>query len=139
MEVGSGPASNLSGRAVLKTMRRALRPYWYLSARGEDRENPHIVRELVQCGKPSCRCAREQKYRHGPYRYLRYDGYNPQTGAIRYRREYVPARELARVRALVRRSRAARARTRAVLGLLRRHVTAMEYRARRRARIQTSQ
>jgi len=110
-----------------------------LERSGEDRENPHIVRELVQCGKPSCRCAREQKYRHGPYRYLRYDGYNPQTGAIRYRREYVPARELARVRALVRRSRAARARTRAVLGLLRRHVTAMEYRARRRARIQTSQ
>src|SRR5215813_7793035 len=115
-----------------------LRPYRYVNVRKQDRENPHIVHELVRCGKASCRCAHEQKHRHGPYLYLRYEEYDRQTGAARYRREYVPARELARVRALVRRSRAARARTRAALGLLRRNVTAMEYRARRRARIQAS-
>jgi len=79
-------------------MRRTLRPYRYLSLRGQDRANPHIVRELVRCGKPSCRCAREQKHRHGPYLYLMYEEHDPQNGAIRYRREYVPARELARAR-----------------------------------------
>ena len=120
-------------------MRRTLRPYRYLSLRKQDRENPHIVCEFVRCGKPSCRCATRQKYRHGPYSYLRYEEYDRRTGAIRYRREYIPAGELARVRALVRRSRAAGARARAFLGFLRRRVTAMEYRARRRARMQTSQ
>jgi hypothetical protein len=54
-------------------MRRTLRPYRYLCLRGQDRENPHIVREFVRCGKPSCRCAHEQKHRHGPYVYLRYE------------------------------------------------------------------
>ena len=116
-------------------MRLTLRPYRYLSLRRQDRENPHLVRELVRCGKPSCRCAHEQKHRHGPYVYLRYEEHDPQTGAIRYRREYVPAEELARVRALVRRSRAACARGRAFLGFLRGYVSAMEYRARRRVRI----
>ena len=51
-----------------------------LEPSGEDRENPHIVRELVRCGKASCRCAREQKHRHGPYLYLRYEEYDPKRG-----------------------------------------------------------
>jgi len=52
-----------------------------------------------------------------------------------YRREYVPAVELARVRQWIGRARAARARSRAFIGFLRRYASAMEYRARRRARI----
>jgi hypothetical protein len=73
--------------------------------------------------------------RHGPYTYLRYEEYDRRTGETRYRREYVPARELARVRQWIRRARAAWARSRAFIGFLRRYVSAMEYRARRRARI----
>ena len=57
------------------------------------------------------------------------------TGPIHYRREYVPASELSRVRVWVRRFRTDRARGRAVLVFLRRRVSAMEYRARRRTRI----
>jgi hypothetical protein len=34
-----------------KTMPRTLRPYRYLKVREEDRENPHLVRERVRCGK----------------------------------------------------------------------------------------
>ena len=60
--------------------RANLPPYRYLNLRGKDRENPHIVRELVRCGKASCRCAREQKHRHGPYLYLRYEEYDPKRG-----------------------------------------------------------
>ena len=73
--------------------------------------------------------------RHGRYTYLRYEEYDRRTGETRYRREYVPARESARVRQWIRRARAARARSRAFIGFLRRYVSAMEYRARRRARI----
>ena len=32
-------------------MPRTLRPYRYLKVREEDRENPHLVRERVRCGK----------------------------------------------------------------------------------------
>lgn len=120
-------------------MGRDLRPYRYLTLPKDDRENPHLVRELVRCGKPSCRCAKEVRYRHGPYVYLRYEEHDRRTGETRYRREYVPASELVRVRGWIRRSRAASARGRAVLGLLRRYVAGMEYRVRRRARMQASQ
>jgi hypothetical protein len=97
----------------------------------QDRENPHLVRELVRCGKKSCRCARD--VRHGPYWYLGFEEYDRRTGETRYRREYVPAIELARVRRWIRRARAASARSRAFMCFLRRSVSAMEYRARRRS------
>jgi len=71
-------------------MERALRPYRYLTVAKEDREDPRLVRERVKCGKPSCRCAKDVGYRHGPYMYLRYEEYDRRTGETRYRREYVP-------------------------------------------------
>jgi hypothetical protein len=37
-----------------KTRPRTLRPYHYLRVAEQDRDNPHLVRELVRCGKPSC-------------------------------------------------------------------------------------
>ena len=77
--------------------------------------------------------------RHGPYWYLRFEECDRRTGQTRYRREYVPQRELARVRRWIRRSRAHSARGRAVLSFLRHYVTGMEARARRRARMRTSQ
>src|SRR5439155_18527064 len=60
----------------------------------------------------------------GAYTYLRYEGYDRRTGETRYRRKYVPARESARVRRWIRRARAARARSRAFIGFLRRYVSA---------------
>ena len=51
---------------VLK-MERVLRSYRYLTVAKEDREDPRLVRERVKCGKPSCRCAQDERYRHGPY------------------------------------------------------------------------
>jgi uncharacterized protein DUF6788 len=116
-----------------KPMPRTLRPYHYLRVAERDRENPHVVRELVRCGKPSCSCAKDVRRRHGPYWYLRFEEFDRRTGQTRYRREYVPERELGRVRRWIRRSRAASARGRAVLSLLRRCVTGMEARARRRS------
>ena len=83
-------------------MLRTPRPYRYLTLPQQDRDNPHLVRELVKCGKTSCRCAQDVRRRHGPYVYLRYEEYDRATGEIRYRREYVPARELARVRQWIR-------------------------------------
>jgi len=115
--------------------RRALRPYRYLTLPKQDRANPHLAREIVKCGKPACRCAQDLRYRHGPYLYLRYEEYDRRTGQTRYRREYVPASELARVRQWIRRARATRVRSRAFMGFIRRYVSAMEYRALRRARI----
>jgi Family of unknown function (DUF6788) len=115
-----------------KTVGRTLRPYHYLMVPPEYRESPHLVRERVKCGKPSCRCALDVRYRHGPYMYLRYEEYDRRTGQTRYRREYVPESELARVRAWVRRFRTRCARGRAVLVFLRRLGAAREYRARRR-------
>ena len=97
-------------------MERVLRPYRYLTVAKEDREDPRLVRERVKCGKPSCRCAQDVRYRHGPYMYLRYQEYDRRTGETRYRREYVPAVELARVRRWIRRARTASSRGRAVMG-----------------------
>ena len=56
-----------------------------------DRETPYLVRELVRCGKPNCRCTRG--LRHGPYWYLRYEEWDAEAHVDRYRREYVPKRE----------------------------------------------
>jgi len=119
-------------------MRRTLRPYRYLTLPKEDRENPHLVRERVECGKPLCACAQDVRRQHGPYVYLRYEEYDPRTGETRYRREYVPTSELARVRRWIRRSRATSSRSRAFMGLLRRYVAEMEYRERSRARIRAA-
>jgi hypothetical protein len=120
-------------------MPRTLRSYRYLRLPEQDRDNPHLVRELVRCGKPSCGCAKDVRRRHGPYTYLRYEEYDRRTGETRYRREYVPERELARVRRWIRRSRAASAGRRAVLSLLRHYVRGTEARARRRARMRAFQ
>jgi hypothetical protein len=83
----------------------SLRPLRYLTVPQDDRERVHIVRETVRCGKPRCQCARG--VRHGPYFYLRYEFWDPDAGTTRYAREYIPRRELARVRRWVRRQRAA--------------------------------
>jgi hypothetical protein len=116
---------------------RVLRPYRYLTVAAEDRWDPRLVRERVKCWKPSCRCTQDVKYRHGPYMYLRYEQYDRRTGETRYRyrREYVPAVELARVRRWIRRARAAGACGRAVMGLLRRYAQGVLYRKRRRTRM----
>src|SRR5438128_7119177 len=84
-------------------------------------------------------CAKDVRRRHGPYWYLRFEEFDRRTGQTRYRREYVPQSELARVRRWIRRSRADRARGRAVLSLLRHYVTGMEARARYRARMPAAQ
>ena len=76
--------------------------------------------------------------RHGPYWYFRFEEFDRRTGQTRYRREYVPESELARVRRWIRRSRAASGRGRAVLSFLRHYVTGVEARARRRARMLAS-
>jgi hypothetical protein len=52
-------------------MPRTLGPYHYLRVPEQDRDNPHLVRELVRCGKTSCSCARDVRRRHGPYWRLR--------------------------------------------------------------------
>ena len=119
-------------------MQRVLRPYRYLTVAKEDREDPRLVRERVKCGKLSCRCAQDIRHRHGPYLYLRYEEYDRRTGETSYRREYVPANELTRVRQWIWRARAASTRGRAVMAFLRRYVRGMVYRERRRARIGTS-
>jgi hypothetical protein len=115
------------------------RPYRYLTVAKEDREAPRLVRERVKCGKPLCRCAQHVGHRHGPYWYLRWEQFDRETGETRYRREYVPAVELARVRQWVSRARTADARGRAILGYLRRSVRGVLYRERRRARLGASQ
>ena len=71
--------------------------------------------------------------------YLRYEEYDRRTGETRYRREYVPAVELARVRRWIRRARAASSRGRAVMGFLRRYARGFVYRERRRARFRAPQ
>ena len=66
--------------SLLKTMPRTLRPYHYLKVAEQDRDNPHLVRELVWCGKPSCDCEEDVRRRHGPYRYLRFEEFDQRTG-----------------------------------------------------------
>ena len=77
-------------------MPRTLRPFHYLRVPEQDRDNPHLVRELVRCGKPSCGCTRDVRRRHGPYWYLRFEEFDRRAGRTRDRREYVPKSELAR-------------------------------------------
>ena len=96
-------------------MRRA---YKWLAIQPQDRETPQLVREWVKCGKPSCRCRRGRG--HGPYWYLRYEEWDAEAGAVRYRREYVPRGELRRVQRWIRRARAENWRWRSFLSSLRR-------------------
>ena len=70
----------------------------------QDRERVHLVRERVKCGKRFCRCSRG--LRHGPYVFLRYQYWDGDTDRDRYAREYVPLRELPRVKRWIRRARA---------------------------------
>jgi hypothetical protein len=128
-----------SAQASIRKMTRVLRPYRYQFVAKEDRESLRLVRERVKCGKPPCRCTENVSHRHGPYWYLRWEQFDRETGETRYRREYVPAVELARVRQWVSRARTADARGRAILGYLRRSVRGALYRERRRARLGASQ
>ena len=100
---------------------RMMRPYRWLTVSTRDREAPQLVRERVKCGKPSCRCARGVK--HGPYWYFRYEEWDRAAGVVRYRREYVPKSELARVRRWIRRDRIAHGRVRSFLRFARRYVS----------------
>src|SRR5437899_10610374 len=99
-------------------MPRTLRSSRYVRVSEQDRENPHLVRELMRCGKSSCGCAKDERRRHGPYWYLRFEEWDRRTVQPRYRREYVPQRELARVQRWMRGGRAARGPVRAMWRLL---------------------
>ena len=112
--------------------RRIPRAFRYPTVPSQDRDRVHLVRELVVCGKPSCRCARG--LRHGPYWYLRYEEYDRAADATRYRREYVPRSEVRRVRRWVRREQLDNLYSRAVLSLLRRATSQQAARDRFRAR-----
>ena len=70
----------------------------YSSILKKYREAPYLVKEFVRGGKPICRC--NGGLRHGPYQYIRYQEWDPEAQTERHRREYVPKRELARVRPL---------------------------------------
>jgi hypothetical protein len=108
---------------------KTLRTFRYLKILKKDRETLYLVREFVRCGKPICRC--NQGLRHGPYWYLRYEEWDADARMDRYRREYVPKRELARVRRWIRRHRADAAFGRGVMGLLRRYVAGVVAKERR--------
>jgi hypothetical protein len=113
---------------VPKTMTGELRPFRYLAVQPEDRERIQLVREFVRCGKPRCRC--EHGLRHGPYWYLRYQEWDRAALVTRHRREYVPRRELRRVRRWVRRARAETALGWGIAGLLRRVLVSVKIRRR---------
>ena len=112
-----------NGKTRLNKTARPPRPFRYLSIAPPDRERVHLVRERVQCGKPSCRCV--NGLRHGPYIYFRYQYWDPVAGRIRYRREYVPRSELPRVRRWIRQARAETALGWGQAGLLRRILRAL--------------
>jgi Family of unknown function (DUF6788) len=116
---------------ILKKQSKTLRRYRYLEIPKKDRGAPYLVSESVRCGKPTCRC--NQGLRHGPYWYLRYEEWDAEARVDRYRREYIPKRELARVRQWIRRHRADAAFSRGVMGLLRWYVAGVEARRRRAA------
>src|SRR5262245_44909022 len=73
-----------AGQKTFEAMRQQLRPYHYLTVPRNDGENPHLVREMVKCGRPSCRCARDPSAQHGPYWYLRWEQFDRQTQQVRY-------------------------------------------------------
>jgi len=106
------------------------RRYRYLTVPTDERERPHLVRERVKCGKPTCRCARDSARRHGPYTYFRWERWDTTSGRIHHHREYVPRSEVLRVRRWIRRYRAEAAWSRGVLTELRRLI-ASESRHRR--------
>ena len=112
--------------------RRIPRAFRYPTVPSDDRDRACLVRELVVCGKRSCRCARGLK--HGPYWYLRYEEYDRLADTIRYRREYVPRGEVRRVRRWIRREQTNHLNYRAALSLLRRAASQQAARDRFRAR-----
>ena len=57
----------------------------------------YLVAEYVRCGKPGCKCRRGEK--HGPYWYLRFR--RLESGVWRQRKRYIPADQVAAVRAWV--------------------------------------
>jgi len=98
------------------------RRYRYLTVPTDERERPHLVRERVKCGKPTCRCARDSARRHGPYTYFRWEHWDTASRRTLYYREYVPRGEVVRVRRWIRRHRREAAQNRGVLTELRRLV-----------------
>jgi hypothetical protein len=80
---------------------RKPKVFRYLNVSMEQVIRPHLVREFVRCGK-QCRCAAGR--RHGPYVYLRYELWDDRGTSRRLIREYVPAREVPRVRRWLRRN-----------------------------------
>jgi hypothetical protein len=110
-----GPAERHNDKPKRHETKRAFR---WLTIKPKDREDPELVRELVKCGKPSCRCS--HGVRHGPYWYFRYEEWDSATGVVRYRREYVPPGEVRRVRRWIQRARGDSARLRSILSFLRR-------------------
>jgi hypothetical protein len=71
--------------------------YMVMAVPTDERERPHLVRELVKCGKSSCGCASDPRRRHGPYTYFRWERFDNASGRVVYYREYVPHSELVRV------------------------------------------
>ena len=78
----------------------------------------YVYRRKVRCGKPNCRCAKDDKYRHTAY-YLQYR--ERVNGKWKRRSEYVPKNKIRALRARIKRAkqrdREIRETTRAVLDL----------------------
>ena len=102
-----------------QTPRQALKQFRYLNIPSGDLQHPYLVRGRTKCGKPSCRCARGEK--HGPYLFIRYESWDPESGEWRLRREFVPQRDVRRVQKWLRRRRAKEAFLRATLSFMRRY------------------
>lgn len=97
------------------------RPFGWLAIKPNDRQAPQLVGEWVKCGKPSCHCRRGRcGRRHEPYWYLRYEEWDDKARTVRFRREYVPNREVDRVRRWIRCARAENTRTWAIWSYIRR-------------------
>jgi hypothetical protein len=110
--------------------------YMVMAVPTDGRERPHLVRELVKCGKSSCGCASDPRRRHGPYTYFRWERCDNASGRVVYYRDYVPHSERVRVRPWIRRYRGEAAHRRGVLTELRRLVVGEERRERQRVRAQ---
>jgi len=102
-------------RALRQVESIGRRRYRYLAVPKDERERPHLVRELVKCGKSTCGCARDPRRRHGPYIYFRWERCDAASGRVVYYREYVPPSEVVRVRRWIRRHRGEAAQSRGVL------------------------
>jgi len=123
-------------RALRQVESIGRRRYRYLAVPKDERERPHLVRELVKCGKSTCGCARDPRRRHGPYIYFRWERCDAASGRVVYYREYVPPSEVVRVRRWIRWHRGEAAQSRGVLNWLRRVVVGEERRERQRVRVQ---